>query len=194
MDSTEIFQNLNEKNVNEFTQKKGNFTYLSWAWAVRELLKVAPDATWVIHEWGIEGNTQPYQQTQAGCFVKVTVTVNGIDRTQVHPVLDNRNQTIKEPNAFQINTSIQRCLAKAIALHCLGLYIYAGEDLPVEDPLTKDEVKEMLALAEKTGDKSKYISIADMIDNGQIDRTNYSASFAKLERLVKEKSNEKSKS
>ena len=49
MDSTEIFQNLNEKNVNEFTQKKGNFTYLSWAWAVRELLKVAPDATWVIH-------------------------------------------------------------------------------------------------------------------------------------------------
>ena len=75
-----------------------------------------------------------------------------------------------------------------------GLYIYSGEDLPVEDPLTKDEVKEMLALAEKTGDKSKYISIADMIDNGQIDRTNYSASFAKLERLVKEKSNEKSKS
>ena len=194
MDSTEIFQKLNEKNVNEFTQKKGNFTYLSWAWAVRELLKVAHDATWVIHEWGIEGNTQPYQQTQAGCFVKVTVTVNGIDRTQVHPVLDNRNQTIKEPNAFQINTSIQRCLAKAIALHGLGLYIYAGEDLPVEDPLTKDEVKEMLALAEKTGDKSKYISIADMIDNGQIDRTNYSASFAKLERLVKEKSNEKSKS
>ena len=198
MDNAEIFQNLNEKNVNEFTQKKGNFTYLSWAWAVRELLKVAPNATWVVHEfeeWHEHGSSkQPYMKTNAGYFVQVTVTVNMVDRTQVHPVLDNRNQTIDEPNAFQINTSIQRCLAKAIALHGLGLYIYAGEDLPVEDPLTKDEVKEMLALAEKTGDKSKYISIADMIDNGQIDRTNYSASFAKLERLVKEKSNEKSKS
>ena len=188
------FEELNAINVNNYTEKKGRFTYLSWAWAVRELLKVDSEATWEIHEWGIEGNRQPYMQTEAGCFVQVTVWVGGIARTQVHPVLDNTNKPIDEPNAFQINTSIQRCLAKAIALHGLGLYIYAGEDLPVEDPLTKDEVKEMLALAEKTGDKSKYISIADMIDNGQIDRTNYSASFAKLERLVKEKSNEKSKS
>ena len=130
-----VFDILDNIDVSKYTEKKGNFTYLSWAWAVRELLRVEPNATWVIHEWShangeIYGTRAPYMRTAAGCFVQVTVTVNNIERTQVHPVLDNRNQTILEPNAFQINTSIQRCLAKAIALHGLGLYIYAGEDLP----------------------------------------------------------------
>ena len=118
-----IFDTLDTIDVSKYTEKKGNFTYLSWAWAVRELLRVDPSATWHIHEWGIEGNRQPYMQTEAGCFVQVTVTVNEVDRTQVHPVLDHRNQPIKQPNAFEINTSIQRCLAKAIALHGLGLYL-----------------------------------------------------------------------
>ena len=189
------FERLNDLNVNEYTKKKGAFTYLSWAWAVRELLKVAPDATWVVHKFGEFEKEQPYMKTDTGYFVQVTVSIptgdsEPIERTQIHPVLDNRNQPIEQPNAFQINTSIQRCLAKAIALHGLGLYIFAGEDLPKEDPLTKQEIKEILAFAEKTGDESKYISIADMIDNGQIGRTNYAASKAKLERIVKEKQSE----
>ena len=125
-----VFQVLDKVDVSGKSEKKGMFTYLSWAWAVRELLRVSPDATWEVHEWGMEGNRQPYMQTEAGCFVKVSVTVNGITREQVHPVLDNRNKPIKTPDAFQVNTSIQRCLAKAIALHGLGLYIFAGEDLP----------------------------------------------------------------
>ncbi len=125
-----VFEKLDSVDVSKKAEKKGRFTYLSWAWAVRELLRIAPDSTWIVHEWGVKGNKQPYMQTQAGCFVKVSLTVDGITREQVHPVLDNRNQPIKEPNAFEINTSIQRCLAKAIALHGLGLYIFAGEDLP----------------------------------------------------------------
>jgi len=190
MDNAEIFRNLNELNVNEYTAKKGNFTYLSWAWAVRELLKVAPNATWVVHEfeeWHEHGSSkQPYMKTDTGYFVQVTVTVNMIDRTQVHPVLDNRNQTIDEPNAFQINTSIQRCLAKAIALHGLGLYIYAGEDLPVDDPLTTEEINKITEIA-KTINKSKSNGIQTMLDDGSINRTNYAASLAKLERLQSEK-------
>ena len=200
MDNQKIFQTLNEKNVNEFTQKKGNFTYLSWAWAVRELLKVAPNATWVVHKFeGTDMNnadstqTQPYMKTDTGYFVQVTVTVNMVDRTQIHPVLDNRNQTIEKPNSFQINTSIQRCLAKAIALHGLGLYIYAGEDLPVDEPLTKEEIYAMITLA-KSIHKDKAKGIQAMIDDGSINHVNYAASFAKLERLAKEKSDEKSKS
>ena len=128
------FEKLSRINVNPKTEKKGQFTYLSWAWAVQQLLEVAPDATWKIHMWGLHndlgGLEQPYLQTKAGCFVQVTVTVDGIARTQVHPIIDHKNQTILEPNAFQVNTSIMRCLAKAISLHGLGLYIYAGEDLP----------------------------------------------------------------
>ena len=72
----------------------------------------------------------PYQKTETGYFVEVAVTVQGVALSQIHPVLDARNEPIEVPDAFDINTSIQRCLVKAIALHGLGLYIYAGEDLP----------------------------------------------------------------
>ncbi len=72
----------------------------------------------------------PYLRTDLGFFVEVAVTVQGITLSQIHPVLDGKNRPLAEPTAFDINTSIQRCLVKAIALHGLGLYVYAGEDLP----------------------------------------------------------------
>ena len=75
-------------------------------------------------------NDLPYLATEAGVFVEVAVTVQGVTLSQIHPVLDGRNRPILAPTAFDINTSLQRCLVKAIALHGLGLYIYAGEDLP----------------------------------------------------------------
>ncbi len=131
------FHKLNDINVNNFTEKKGRFTYLSWAYAVRELKKVCPTATWGV-EKAEDGS--PYIKTECGYFVHVWVDVDGVRLSQIHPVLDNRNQPIQKPNAFQINTSIQRCLAKAISLHGLGLYIYAGEDLPEEDD-TKTNVE-----------------------------------------------------
>ena len=180
-----LFDRLDSINVNEYTEKKGQFTYLSWAWAVRELLQVSPDATWIVHEWGVDGNKQPYMQTQAGCFVQVTVTVDGIDRTQVHPVLDNRNQTIQEPNAFQINTSIQRCLAKAIALHGLGLYIYAGEDLPHTTPLTSEQGNTLLKVASKIS-KEKHQEVVDGIDNQIVHADNYAVTLKSLERRAKD--------
>jgi hypothetical protein len=124
--TTNLFETLNKINVNEHIEKKGKFSYLSWPYAVAELRKHAPDATWET----IKSDGKPYCQTDAGCFVEVAVTVNGITLSQIHPVLDSSNRTVKSPDAFQVNTSIQRCLVKAIALHGLGLYIYAGEDLP----------------------------------------------------------------
>ena len=188
-----VFETLDKIDVSKRTEKKGNFTYLSWAWAVRELLKVAPDATWEVHEYdrhmgeGFGYERQPYMSTDAGCFVKVTLTVNGIDRTQVHPVLDNRNKTVDKPNAFQINTSIQRCLAKAIALHGMGLYIFAGEDLPGEPERLDDaQVKELLSYAGKL-DKTKLESINKKIDNNEINESNYKSALAKAKRLAGEK-------
>tara|TARA_X000001382_G_C3159953_1_gene175871 strand:- start:72 stop:650 length:579 start_codon:yes stop_codon:yes gene_type:complete len=183
-----VFETLDKVDVSKRTEKKGNFTYLSWAWAVRELLKVAPDATWEVHEYddglGNGFTNQPYMTTDAGCFVKVTLTVNGIDRTQVHPVLDNRNKTVEKPNAFQINTSIQRCLAKAIALHGLGLYIFAGEDLPGEpERLNDDQIKELLNYAGKL-DKTKSESIVKKIDDNEINESNYKSALAKAKRLA----------
>ena len=172
------FEILNKVDVSKFTEKKGQFSYLSWSHAVRELLKVCPEAIWEIHLFDCPDNIvikQPYMKTDSGYFVQVTVDVDGVKRTQVHPVLDNRNQPIKKPNAFEINTSIQRCLAKAIALHGLGLYIFAGEDLPEADPLTKAQAYELNELASNIQDKDTRNTIYEAINEKQIDAGNFGA-------------------
>ena len=120
------FNELVATNVNSHTEKKGQFTYLSWPYAVSELRKADPKASWKT----IRFDGMPYLKTELGYFVEVEVTVDGVSLSQIHPVLDNRNKPVQKPTTFEINTSLQRCLVKAIALHGLGLYIYAGEDLP----------------------------------------------------------------
>ncbi|RPK20008.1 DUF1071 domain-containing protein [Paenibacillus xylanexedens] len=124
------FAELAKNDVSKYVEKKGKFSYLSWTYAIQTLKKAHPDATW---ETKRDEKGQPFFKTECGFFVEVAVTVEGITHSQIHPVLDNNNRPIAQPNAFQINTSIQRCLVKAIALHGLGLYIYAGEDLPELD-------------------------------------------------------------
>jgi hypothetical protein len=123
------FAKLNSINVSEHVEKKGQFSYLSWPYAVAQLRQADPAATWEVKRF----DALPYQKTELGYFVEVAVTVQGVTLSQIHPVLDARNRPIDLPNAFDINTSIQRCLVKAIALHGLGLYVYAGEDLPAGD-------------------------------------------------------------
>lgn len=125
-DQENYFARLNAINVSEHIEKKGGFSYLSWPFAVAQLRLADPTATWEVRRF----DGKPYLLCEAGVFVEVAVTVQGITLSQIHPVLDGRNRPIPEPTAFDINTSIQRCLVKAIALHGLGLYIYAGEDLP----------------------------------------------------------------
>lgn len=114
-------------NVNGHVEKKGNLSYLSWAWAWAEVLKIDPGARWTAHEWA----DRPAMFLPDGsAMVKVSVEIKGDIKTCVLPVMDNRNRAIQNPDAFAVNTAIMRCLAKAIAMHGLGLYIYAGEDLP----------------------------------------------------------------
>ena len=124
---TSSFARLNAINVSAHIEKKGGFSYLSWPYAVAQLRLADPTASWTV----VRFNGLPYLATEAGVFVEVAVTVQGITLSQIHPVLDGRNRPLIAPNSFDINTSIQRALVKAIALHGLGLYIYAGEDLPV---------------------------------------------------------------
>lgn len=124
------FTELSAINVNEHVEKKGQFNYLSWPYAVAQLRMFDENATWTIERF----NGLPFLSTDYGTFVEVAVTVRGVTLSQIHPVLDSRNKTIPVPSAFDINTSIQRCLVKAIALHGLGLNVYAGEDLPHAEP------------------------------------------------------------
>ena len=117
---------LRKINVNEHTEKKGKFTYLSWAWAVDQLLQADPMATWEYQSPMQFGDT---------LMVFCSVTAFGKTMTSQLPVLNAQNKAIANPDAFAVNTAMQRCLAKAIALHGIGLYIYAGEDIPTEEPV-----------------------------------------------------------
>ena len=124
-------------NVNAHTERKNGLTYLSWAWAWAEVLKIDPQATWYASEYGPQGSEVPYMQLPDGsCMVRVFVTIKGHGKSCLLPVMDHRNKAIKAPDAFAVNTAVMRCLAKAISMHGLGLYIYAGEDLPENETPT----------------------------------------------------------
>jgi len=125
------FLELRKINVNEHTEKKGKFTYLSWAWAVDQLLQQDPQATWTYGE--------PVYFAES-LMVFCSVTAFGKTMTCQMPVINNQNKAIANPNAMDVNTAMMRCLVKTISLFGLGLYIYAGEDIPEEDivDLTKE--------------------------------------------------------
>ena len=186
------FEKLNKVDVSKFTEKKGQFNYLSWAHAVRELLKVCPEATWEVHLFdNSDGTRQPYMKNGTGAYVQVSVNVDGVTRTQIHPVLDHRNSPIDSPNSFQINTSIQRCLAKAIALHGLGLYIFAGEDLPEADPLSKEKAYELNEYASKIKDEEMRNGIYEALNQGKINANNYDKCMENIQKIINEEKGEK---
>ena len=132
------FVTLNNINVNDHTEKKNNLTYLSWAWAWGEVKKIHPDAVYTVYENNDGWN---YFTDGKTCWVKTGVTVNGIEHIEYLPVMDFKNKSIPfdAVTSFDVNKTIQRSLTKACARHGLGLYIYAGEDLPEGEEAPKKE-------------------------------------------------------
>lgn len=127
------YSEIRKVNVNEHIETKNGLNYLSWAWAVDTLLQLDSTATWAYGEPVRFGET---------LMVFCTVKAFGKEMTAQLPVMNFRNQAIANPDAMSVNTAMQRCLAKAIALHGLGLYIYTGEDLKeTEDAVKKSEVE-----------------------------------------------------
>jgi hypothetical protein len=124
-----VFETLNKINVNDKTEQKNGLTYLSWAWAWGEAKKQYPEASYTIYE-----NNEGWNYFTDGrtCWVKTGVTIEGLEHIEYLPVMDYRNKSITVDNvtSFDVNKAIQRSLTKALARHGLGLYIYAGEDLP----------------------------------------------------------------
>lgn len=138
------FEILNDINVSDKIEKKGKLSYLSWPWAWREIKKRLPETNYRVYENADGWN---YFTDGRTAWVKVGVTANGIEHIEYLPVMDNQNRSIAldKVTSFNVNTSIQRALTKAIARHGLGLYIYAGEDLPeTEKPVFKNEEVEKL--------------------------------------------------
>ena len=125
-----VFETLNKINVSDKTEKKNGLTYLSWAWAWGEVKKNYPDANYTVYE---TPNGRIYWDDGKTAWVKTGVTINGLEHIEYLPVMDGaskRSLPLEQITSWDVNKAIQRSLTKAAARHGLGLYIYAGEDLP----------------------------------------------------------------
>lgn len=192
------FTELNGINVSGKTEKKNGLTYLSWAWAWGEIKKIHPDTTYKIYE---DADGKFYHTDGKTCWVKTGVTCNGIENIEYLPVMDHRNQPIplSAVTSTAVNKAIQRSLTKAVARHGLGLYIYAGEDLPEEDTTkdiadmpeaepdhpTRDHVFEMIRLAVSAGMTGEKLEQAYGVEDlGQLTMAQYEAAMKKLAKMA----------
>lgn len=140
------FIELNNIDVSKKIEKKNGLNYLSWAWAWAELKKIHPKANYKIYE---QENGWIYWTDGKTCWVKTGVTIDDIEHIEYLPIMDYRNKSIplEDITSFNVNSAIQRSLTKAVARHGLGLYIYAGEDLPndtKEEPTNDKEDMDMM--------------------------------------------------
>ncbi len=173
--SKNYFEVLNSVNVQEKVEKKNGLNYLSWAWAWGEVKKLHPDANYTVYEREAEYGAVNYFTDGKTCWVKTGVTINGIEHIEELPVLDlyNRSIPLEKITSFDVNKAIQRSLTKAIGRHGLGLYLYAGEDLPEEEKKANKEqtskakeekkpVKEIRATANQITVLSRYYKGSDL--------------------------------
>jgi hypothetical protein len=160
-------------NVNDHVEKKQNLSYLSWAWAWAEALKADPAATFEVKLF----DGKAYMDINGTGMVWVTVTVFNKPMTCFLPVMNHRNQPIQNPDAFQVNTAIMRCMVKGLALHGLGLYIYAGEDLPQSEETTPVIVKAITpdgtAMADVEVNTGQADANAQLFAEGMMTYTNH---------------------
>lgn len=182
----DLFKKAIQSNVNDHTDLKNNLTYLSWAWAWQEFLKICPEATYEIKKFinPITGKTTTYLEDEDfGIMVFTSITARGVTREMWLPVMDGANKAMRRQaytyvvgkgqnqyeksveavSMFDINKTIMRCLTKNIAMFGVGLYIYAGEDLPIElgEPCTKRQLEKMKEL----GVNEKNVLIRYNIDS-----------------------------
>jgi hypothetical protein len=152
-----LVHELLKLSVKDHTEKKNGLSYLSWAWAWTEALKADHTANFEVKMF--DGGESPYMVVNGTGMVWVTVTMFGKPMTCFLPIMDHRNKPIQQPDAFQVNTSLMRCMTKALALHGIGLYIYAGEDLPEQEE-AKPEVKAVKTAEAKARDDQDDANIA----------------------------------
>lgn len=173
------FKELYKIDVSEYTEKKGKFNYVSWVYAVKTLRENDPKATWTNdkHEVYPDGSVMVYS----------TVNAFDVELTAFLPVTDYYNKAIKNPDAYAINTAKQRCLVKAIALHGIGLYIYAGEDLP-EEPKAEKQKEEKPKKQPLTGEE--YLMLLNGIKDAKT-HAEFNAAREKVTEIFKIKTRTK---
>lgn len=172
-----IFETLSAINVSGKTEKKNGLTYLSWAYAWGELCKVYPTATYKVHERDTQWGPCNYFTDGRTAWVKVSVTIGDLTHTEMLPIMDYRNKSIPldKVTSCDANKAIQRCITKAVARFGLGLYVYAGEDLPssveYSDPIQAQPVQQPVEKAVQKSAQSQVpvkkdtrLITAEMVD------------------------------
>lgn len=164
------FTELNQIDVSEHIEKKNGLSYLSWAWAWGELKKVYPDAQYIIYE--NKDGWNYFTDGKTG-WVKTGVKVNNIEHIEYLPIMDYKNKSIVADaiTSFDVNKAIQRSLTKAVARHGLGLYIYAGEDLPEQtiEMITQEQKDDLASMGVDFKDVCAYLKVSS-IDEVSKDR------------------------
>ena len=142
------FTELYQVNVSDKIEKKNGLSYVSWPFAWAEVKKRHPSAVYTIYERPTDYGPVNYFTDGKTCWVKTGVTLDGLEHIEMLPVMDfkNRSVPLEAITSMDVNKAIQRSLTKACARHGLGLYIYAGEDLPEgeetkSEPLPEDALK-----------------------------------------------------
>jgi hypothetical protein len=201
------FEELNSLNVNEYTEEREGLTYLTWSYAIQEVLKKYPSMDYKIKKFGEQQLPYVYDK-ETGYMVFTEVTLEGITREMWLPVMDSKNKAMKsepytyetkkgpktvEPaTMFDINKTIMRCLVKNLAMFGLGLYIYSGEDLPEVEAKAKvteeqiEKIKELVS-EESIPNMLTYYKIDKLEDMLEIDAKELIA------RKTKAKKNENTK-
>jgi len=181
----DYFNELYRLNVNENIEKKNGLSYLSWSWAIAEILKKHPDMTYEILRF--ENNLPYTYDEKTGYMVFTKVTIAGITREMWLPVMDGANKAmldhkytyqvknyktgelvekeVQPATMFDVNKTIMRCLTKNFAMFGLGLYIYAGEDLPEEEQnrkITEEQIKQIQKLVTNIDDMLVYYKVSSM--------------------------------
>jgi len=191
-----IWDTLSKIDCSKHIEKKGNLTYLSWAWAYGIMMRNYPEMQFYIADDEV--------QQDGTILVNVIVTIGDMTRKMWLPVMDHRNKPVANPNAFQINSTRMRCLTKCFALFGLGHYIYAGEDLPPSDetepevdpyaehPLRVAQYEEINQLIEQSGaDAGKFCQWLGVDDIDYILRKDFqTAKNALLEKMEKANASE----
>ena len=189
MEKLSVFKELASINVSDKTNKKGDLTYLSWCFAWGELLNKYPKSTYKVYE---RDNINYFTDNRT-CWVKVSVTVGEIEHIEMLPVMDFKNKSISfdAVTSVDVNKSIQRALTKAIARHGLGLYIYAGEDLPIDDYINKEyitsdqeeEIEELLL--DSKADVAKFLKHMRVSKISEIETSKYDSVIKMLDMKLK---------
>ena len=184
------FAELRKIDVSQYVEKKGRFNYLSWAWAVDQLLQQDEKATWQFRE--------PTIYPDNTMMVWCDINAFGKTMTSYLPVMNNINKAIKNPDAMAVNTAMQRCLAKGIGLLGIGLYIYAGEDLPqveaeeLRKPLTSDQVDNLCQLLEATDtDYDQFINHFKIVSLSEMTAGQYQNALSILEKKMQKLAEER---